>query len=289
VVDQAGRFVWYELLTTDVPAAAVFYAEVVGWTAKDASIPEMAYTLLGSGDAPVAGLMELPEEGLQLGATPRWVGYVAVDDMDAKAAQICRSGGAILVPPTESNIGRIAVVADPQGATFALVTGLTYGQQHLSELDKPGRVGWHELSAQDRNTIFPFYDELLGWKKADAGADPENLYEVFSAAGQTIGGMFTKASSVAQPCWLYYFNVDDIGAACERVDAGGGRVLQGPIALPDDSWIVRCADPQGALFALQGAWDQKRTGRASASEVAWSARWGGVASQGRVVLHKTKR
>jgi predicted enzyme related to lactoylglutathione lyase len=233
--------------------------------------------------------MELPEEGLRLGATPRWVGYVAVDDVDAKAAQICRLGGAILVAPTDSNIGRIAVVADPQGATFALVTGLTYGQQYLSELDKPGRVGWHELLAQDRTTIFRFYDELLGWQKADAGADPENLYEVFSAGGETIGGMLTKASSVAQPCWLYYFNVDDIGAASERVDANGGRVLQGPIALPDDSWIVRCADPQGALFALQGAWDQNRTGRASASEVAWSAKWGGVASRGRVVLHKTKR
>ena len=78
---------------------------------------------------------------------------------------------------------------------------------------------------------------------------------------------------------------DDIGAAAKRVAAGGGRVLQGPIELPDDSWIVRCADPQGALFALQGAWDRKRTGRASASEVAWSAKWGGVASQGRVVAN----
>src|SRR5262249_44532169 len=156
--------------------------------------------------APVAGLMELPEEGLRLGATPRWVGYVAVDDMDAKAAQIHRLGGAVLVAPTDSNIGRISVVADPQGATFALGTGLTYGQQHPGGLDEPGRVGWHELLAQDRNKIFPFYDELLGWQKAEAGTGPENLYEVFSAAGQTIGGMLTKAPNVP-PCWLYYFNV----------------------------------------------------------------------------------
>src|SRR6516165_4011547 len=103
----------------------------------------------------------------------------------------------------------------------------------------------------------------------------------------TISLLFT--ASFSQPCWLYYFNVDDIGAAAKRVNAGGGRVLQGPIELPDGCWIVRCTDPQGALFALQGAWDQKRTERRSASEVGWSARWGGISSQGRVVLPKTKR
>ncbi|WP_245283912.1 VOC family protein [Bradyrhizobium sp. Cp5.3] len=289
MVDQPGRFAWYELLTTDISGAAAFYGKVVGWAAKDASTPELAYTVLNAGDAPVVGFMGLPEEGLRMGATPRWVGYVAVDDMDAKAAQIRRLGGAILVPPTDSNIGRISVVADPQGATFALVTGLSYGQRQACGLDEPGRVGWHELLAEDRTRIFPFYGALLGWQKASAEADPADMYELISAAGQTIGGMLTKLPSVSQPCWLYYFNVDDIGAAAKRVNAGGGRVLQGPIELPDGCWIVRCADPQGALFALQGAWDQKGAEQPSAAEVNWSARWGGVASQGRLVLHKTKR
>ena len=289
MVDERGRFVWYELLTTDRPSAAAFYAEVVGWAVKDASSPELAYTLLTAGDAPVVGLMDLPEEGLRMGATPRWLGYVSVDDMDARASQIRRLGGAILVSPTDSNIGRIAVVADPQGATFALVTGLTYGQSQPSGLDQPGRVGWHELLAEDRSKVFPFYGELLGWQQASAEADPASVYELFSAAGQTIGGMLTKLPAVSQACWLHYFNVDDVGAAARRVNARGGRVLQGPIELPDDCWIVRCVDPQGALFALQGAWDQKGIERSSAPEVTWSAKWEGIASQGRMVLPKTKR
>jgi predicted enzyme related to lactoylglutathione lyase len=289
LVDQLGRFVWYELLTTDMPAAAAFYADVVGWAVKDASSAELAYALLTAGDAPVVGLMDLPEEGVRMGATPRWLGYVAVDDMDARAAQIRRLGGAILVSPTDSNIGRIAVVADPQGATFALVAGLTYGQSQPSGSNQPGHVGWHELLAEDRSKVFPFYGELLGWQKANAETDPADLYQLFSAGGHTIGGMLTKLPSVSQPCWFHYFNVDDVGAAARRVNAGGGCVLQGPVELPDDCWIVRCADPQGALFALQGAWDQKGIERSSASEVTWSAKWGGIASQGRMVLHKTKR
>jgi predicted enzyme related to lactoylglutathione lyase len=233
--------------------------------------------------------MALPEEGVRMGATPRWLGYVAVDDMDASAAQIRRLGGAILVSPTDSNIGRIAVVADPQGATFALVTGLTYGQSQPSGSDELGRVGWHELLAEDRRGIFPFYGELLGWQQASAGTDPASVYDVFSVAGKTIGGMLTKLPTVPQPCWLHYFNVDDVGAAAGRVNAGGGRVLQGPIELPDDCWIVRCVDPQGALFALQGAWDQKGIARSSAPEVTWSAKWGDIASKGRMVVHKPKR
>ncbi|MFT4117944.1 VOC family protein [Bradyrhizobium sp.] len=289
MADQHGRFVWQELVTTDMPSAAAFYAAVVGWTAKDASRAELAYTLLAAGDAPVAGLMDLPEEGVRMGATPRWIGYVAVDDIDARAAQIRRLGGAVLVAPTDSNIGRIAVVADPQGATFALVNGLIYGGSQSSASDEPGRVGWHELLAEDRGKVFPFYGKLLGWRHGTAGAEPASVYELFAVAGQTIGGMLTKLPSVPQACWLHYFNVADVGAAARQVNAGGGQVLLGPIELSDGCWIVRCADPQGALFALQGAWDQQAIAGSSGAEVRWSAKWGDIASRGRVVLHKIRR
>jgi uncharacterized protein len=288
LVNQPGRFAWYELLTTDVAAAGGFYGKVVGWAEQDVSTSELTYTVLTASDAAVVGLMNLPEEGLRSGATPRWVGYVAVDDVDAKAAQIRRLGGAILVPPTDSNIGRLSVVADPQTATFALVTGLTYGEQSAGGLDQPGRVGWHELLAQDRNKIFAFYGELFGWQKVDAENEPADLYQLFSVEGQTIGGMLTKLPSVPHPCWLHYFNVEDIGAAAKRVNAGGGRILQGPIQLPDGGGMVRCADPQGALFALQGAWDQKGTEQRAISEIGWSTSWGGIASRGRMVLPKPK-
>ncbi|OAF09976.1 glyoxalase [Bradyrhizobium centrolobii] len=289
MVDQLGHFAWYELITTDVAAAGAFYGKVVGWDVKDASTAGLAYTLVTAGDAAVGGLMDLPDEGRRLGATPRWVGYVAVDDVDATAARIGHLGGTVLVPPTDSNIGRISIVADPQEATFALVAGPIYGQLKPSGLDEPRRVGWHELLAADRNVVFDFYRELFGWQKAHAETDPADFYQLFAARGQIIGGMFTKLPSVSQPFWLFYFNVDDIGAAAKRVNAGGGKILQGPIELPDGSWIARCVDPQGALFALQGARGPKHTNRPSAAEVGWSAKWGDVASRGRMVLPRPKR
>ena len=288
MVGQPRCFAWYELLTTDVAAAGAFYGDVVGWDVKDASSTGLVYTVLSTGDTPVCGLLDIPEEGLRLGAMPRWTGYVVVDDIDMTAVQIRRLGGAVFVPPTDSNIGRISIVADPQTAMFGLVAGLTYGQQQSSALDELGRVGWHELLAEDRRKAFDFYGELFGWQRASAEIDAADFYELFSAGGQTIGGMLTKLPSVSQPCWLYYFNVDDIDAAAQRVRAGGGSLLQGPIELPDSCWIARCADPQGALFALQGS-RGRQSNEPAGSEVSWSTGWGGVASRGRLVLPESKR
>ena len=275
MVDYPGRFVWYELITTDMAGAKAFYTNVVGWGAQDASTSDLAYTLFISEGTPVGGLMDLPEEARKMGATPRWMGYVSVNDVDATADRIKRLGGAVYVPPTDSNIGRIAVVADPQTATLGLVKGLKPAQQQPADPGKPGRVGWHELLAADWEKAFAFYGELFGWQKAGADGGPTDAYQMFSAGGPTIGGMFTKRSEDPVPFWLYYFNVGDIDAAAERVKAGGGQVFEGPLELPSGNWIARCRDPQGAAFALQG--------KRSQDGIGWSTEWDGISSRGRLV------
>ena len=65
MVEQSAVFAWYELLTTDLPAAQSFYGKVVGWDVRDASSSEFAYRLCSIGGTPVAGLMELPLDGLK--------------------------------------------------------------------------------------------------------------------------------------------------------------------------------------------------------------------------------
>src|SRR5260370_13877764 len=146
MVDYHGRFTWYELMTTDVAAAKAFYAEVVGWGTQDASTPELAYTLFTTGRASVSGLMDLPEEARKMGATPRWMGYVGVDDVDVTADRIKRLGGAVYVPPTSTNIRRISVVADPQTATLALIEGPKKpARRQPPTLDMPAHVDCHKL------------------------------------------------------------------------------------------------------------------------------------------------
>jgi len=284
MVDRQGCFVWYELLTTDVAAAKAFYRDVIGWESQDATTPAFTYSLFMSSSGAVAGLMDLPEEGRRMGATPRWVGYVAVDDIDATADRVRKLGGRIYVPPTDSNIGRLSIVADAQAADFALVDGLK-PERRATAPDAPGHVGWHELLAADGASAFAFYAELFGWKKAEAVGPKSAVesYQLFAADGVTMGGIFTKFARERVPFWLYYFNVADVAQAVARVRAGGGKVVQGPTELPDGSWIVRCIDPQDTMFALQGKSSQ-RGAEQPAAEIGWSTKWGDFASRGRMIV-----
>jgi uncharacterized protein len=248
-----GRFIWYELLTTDVEAARVFYTAVVGWGTRDASAPGMPYTLFTAADASVCGLMSLSDDARRMGAVPSWMGYVGVDDVDAMADRVQRLGGVVHVPPTDiPDVSRFSIVADPQMATLALFKGFRAAQEPPSEPRTSGRVGWHELFAADWETAWAFYRELFSWQKADTDTGAMGTYQLFSAGGETIGGMFTKPAAVPVPFWLYYFNVVDIDIAMRQVKAGRGAILNGPIEVPGDRWILQCADPQGAMFALVG-------------------------------------
>jgi len=279
--DDGASFAWYELLTTDAAAARAFYGSVLGWDSRDVSPLAFSYNLFMSGEVPRSGLMELPEEGRRQGATPRWVGYVGVADIDATVGRLRGLGGAVYVPPTSTNIGRIAIVADPQRATFGLIDGLSIDPPPAADFDAPWGVGWHELLAADGRAAFGFYGEVFGWRQAQADRPDPEPYQLFSIGGRTVGGILNKRPHETVAFWLYYFNVDNVDEAMARVTAGGGRIYEGPLELPDGSWIVRCLDPQGATFALQGARSEDGIAKAPAAEYRWTSSWDGISSQGR--------
>ncbi|MBR0895285.1 VOC family protein [Bradyrhizobium tropiciagri] len=279
--DDGASFAWYELLTTDVEGASAFYRSVLGWVTKDASTAALPYRLFMSGELARSGLMELPEEGRRQGATPRWIGYVGVDDVDLVVRRMQERGGAVYVPPTATNIGRVAIVADPQRATFGLLSGSKVARPVADGLDAVGRVGWHELLAADWRKAFGFYSAVFGWRPADGGNAPDETYQMFSAGGLTVGGIFNKRPLEPIAFWLYYFNVDDVDAAIVRVNAGGGQVYEGPLELPSGSWIVRCLDPQGATFALEGARSADSIAKAPAAEYRWTTSYDAFTSKGR--------
>jgi uncharacterized protein len=251
--DTHGQFVWYELLTNDVEAAKAFYTNVVGWGVEDVSMPGMTYMLLTVAGVSVAGLSGLPEAAKIMGLTPRWIGYVGVEDVDAAAKRLEQLGGKVHVPPQNiGDISRFAVVADQEMARFALLQWLKPRREIAVAPRAAGRIGWHELFAMDCEKAFTFYSELCGWQKGVASVGAMGTYQLFAAAGKTIGGILTKPPTIPAPTWLHYFNVGDLDAAIDRVKAGGGQILNGPIEAPDGSWVVQCTDPQGALFALIG-------------------------------------
>ena len=272
-----AHFTWYELFTTDVTAAAAFYRDVVGWDTKDASPSGQRYLQFTADEKiPVAGLMELPEESRKHGARPGWMGYVGVRDVSATAVQIRRLGGTVYVPPTATNIGRISVVADPYAAAFGLIDRQQTAPQQPADDGKLGRIGWHELFAADLQKEVTFYCQLFGWQKADAQYHFTDAYLTLSAGEQVIAGAFKKGPAAPGAYWLFYFNVEDLDVAAERVRAAGGLISCNDEALPSGLWVAHCTDPQGAVFALRGK-------RKQATKVGWSTEWQGFSSRGQIL------
>ena len=244
-----GAFVWYDQMSNDLPGSERFYAKVVGWTLAPNAMNDQRYTLLKAGDAMIGGLMPIPEHAA--GVPPAWMGYVAVDDVAAYADRVKAAGGTIRRGPTEiPNVGTFAIAGDPDGAGFLLFRG-SGGEAPAYDPKGSGHVGWRELNAGDGPKAFAFYSGLFGWTKTQAmPMGPSNVYQLFATKSGQEGAVFTKDADTPNPFWRYYFNVDAIDAAIERVRSAGGKVTGGPHEVPGERWIAQALDPQGAAFAL---------------------------------------
>ncbi|MEX8504676.1 VOC family protein [Leptothrix ochracea] len=251
----ASCFVWYELMAEDAEAAAAFYTRVFGWQASSAG-PGTDYTLLSVGRAPVAGLMTLPPEACAAGAVPSWVGYVAVDDVDAKAAEIAADGGMLRFPGTDMpGVGRFAVITDPAGAPLVLFKpDMNAMRPPPLPPGTPGTVSWHELHGAEAADALAWHGRHFGWQgqgAMDMGA--RGAYQFFSTGeGPALGAMLRRLPEMPRPMWLYYINVESVAAAIERVGAAGGKIIMGPHPVPGGNLIAHGLDPQGVLFAMVG-------------------------------------
>lgn len=245
-----GKFTWYELTNPAPEAAERFYGAVLGWEARDAQVPGMRYSLLSSAGEDIAGLMAPMEGGPQM-----WLGYIAVDDIEAAAAKAEKGGAKPIVPLCPiPGVGRFSILVDPQGASFALI-------QYDEEFPKPripaqgthGHGWWRELHTSDQNAAFDFYSGQFGWGKGDAmDMGPIGVYQLLTPAegGEANGAMFNDRDR--PPFWMFYFWVDDLDAAQEAVLANGGKVVSGPMEVPGGAWVFEARDPQDVTFSLVG-------------------------------------
>jgi predicted enzyme related to lactoylglutathione lyase len=200
------------------------------------------------------GLFQFTEEMKQSGMPPMWVGYVVVPDADEMAERIVAKGGSVHRGPDDiPGVGRFAMVADPGGALFYIMTPLPRDGVLPPRPEGSGPAcGWHELyTAQGQKAAFDFYSDLFGWETlSEMDMGPMGTYRIFGANGERLGGMMDKPEQLPKSVWGFYFTVDGIDSAAERVRDHGGTVRMGPMQVPDGSWVIQCADPQGGIFSL---------------------------------------
>ena len=240
VQTKVGTFIWHENNTTDVETARRFYSELLGWGTEEWP-GEMEYTIVKSGDQGHGGIMAVQGE-----APPHWLGHVFVEDADETARRAEAAGGKILFGPESiPEVGRFALISDPQGAVISAFT--PQGEGEVGE----GVFVWDELHTSDPAAAKSFYGEVFGWsaRDADMGGFP---YTIFKSAGdRDVAGCSELREGEPGPHWLIYIGTSDVDATTARAKELGGTILVEPMDIPNDvGRFSVIQDPAGAVFGL---------------------------------------
>jgi predicted enzyme related to lactoylglutathione lyase len=260
MADPHGSFIWYELMSPDPDASKVFYDAVVGWDIEPQPAGEMDYRMVRRSDGSNAGgVLRLTEAMTSGGASPAWLGYVAVNDVDATLAAFEAEGGRVHMPATDMpGIGRMAMVADPQGASLYLMKpapppGQPDATSDVFSVDRPQHVRWNELATSDDAKALDFYQRHFGWQ-ADGEMPMGELgtYRFVSRAGVMIGAVMPLMPGMPASNWSFYFGVADIDRGADAIRRGGGTVNVEPMQIPGGEYSLSAIDPHGAHFGLVG-------------------------------------
>jgi predicted enzyme related to lactoylglutathione lyase len=241
-----GTFSWVDLTTTDTAGAKAFYGSIFGWDAED--VGGGVYTMFRLDGSVVAGLGEQQEEDRKAGVPPAWLNYVAVEDADAAVARTTELGGKALTGAFDVfDAGRMAVLADPQGAVFAVwQAGERIGAERVNDI---GCLTNNELATTDVEAARSFYTDLFGWTTEAIDTGPDGPAMATVQNGGSLNGNISDATGGAPPHWRPYFTVESVPDTLEQVTELAGTTLAGPIPIPAGQFAI-VMDPQGATFAL---------------------------------------
>lgn len=233
---EPGTFCWVDLSTEDLQTAIDFYTSLFGWTSDLEPTPSGgAFAAFTIGRRRVAGGFG--------GKRTEWLSYVSVEDVEASATRADDLGGDVIAGPRDvDGLGRVAYLADPQGARFGLwQPGSIHGAEVVNE---PGTLTWNDLVCASPEAAKEFYGSLFGWAFRDG--DP-GVYSVIVNGERTNGGILTVEDTPAH--WRPYFIVESADAAAARIEELGGQVLLGPQDVPAGR-ICAALDPPGAIFSV---------------------------------------
>lgn len=247
---HVGKVIFVELVTPDLAAAKRFYGGLFGWTFRDIDANGTPYAEATLNGDPVGGLLQrtIPA-GEQ--RQPAWLSYFAVRDVDAAEHAAQQQGAKVLYEPHSlPDRGREAVVADPQGAVFAMLASSSGDPPDL--LADPGEWIWTSLITSDPDTDTAFYQTLFGYDVFELPAEGGAQHLMLATDGYaraSVNPLPANRPNV-HPRWLNYVRVENTAASVAKAVALGGRVLVAPRLEPDGGTVALVADPLGAPFGL---------------------------------------
>lgn len=265
----AGVPCWVDTTQPDPEAAVAFYGDLFGWEFEDMMPPGSPgpYLVARIRGGDVAAVTR-PSE--QAAGVATWNTYIAVDSADEASAKVRDAGGEVLVGPFDvMDAGRMAVIADPEGA----ILSVWEAKRHFGArvVNEHGAVNFNGLHTNDLGAAKRFYGAVFGWRTLplDGGAEMWTLpgygdeleREQPGRREQTVSfgvpaefldvvaniSPVAPGQSGAQPHWDVTFGADDADLIAARATELGGTVIVAPMDVP---WarMTMIADPQGATF-----------------------------------------
>lgn len=246
---NTGRFVWHELHTSDRAKAQKFYAALLPWQNEDVSMgPGEQYGLVKMNGKDFAGITKSKAPA---NVPPHWIAYLHVEDVDASTKKAKELGGSVKMEPMEiPNVGRFSVVADPQGAVFALYK---HAKPYEAEPETPpvGAFCWDELMTSDPVAAVKFYSGLFGYTVEEHDMGPMGTYRILKRGDrQTAGVMKTPPGAPPQPHWLSYLAVKSVDDTTRNAKELGANVVMQPMDIPNVGRFSVVLDPTGAAIAF---------------------------------------
>jgi uncharacterized protein len=240
VTTSVGKFVWHEQVSSDPKQARDFYTQLFGWGTEVFKPGEIDYTMISSGGQTHGGFSKAMEGA----PPPHWLSHVHVENVEETIEKAKSAGGKLAAGPFEmGEVGRIAILADPQGAYISV---------YQPEQDGPVAEGvfvWDELGTTDVDDAQRFYEQVFGWTTADMGSEYGG-YKVFNRGDTGIAGVMTLPDTSMPPYWQPYVAVEDPDRTTEKAKELGASALMEPMDVPKVGRLAVLRDPQGATFGI---------------------------------------
>lgn len=243
VETKVGRFVWHDHMSGDPDAARRFYTELFGWDYEMYDAGNWQYPMIKANGTTHGGF-----GSSQGGAPPHWLGHISVDDVDAAAGRVEAAGGSIVAPAMDiPDVGRMVVIADPQGAVVSL-----YSSVSDDFTPSEGVFVWDELLTTDVEAAKRFYSEVVGWETRDMEMGPNGVYTLFSLGGADRAGCMPRPENAEAmpPNWLTYLGTGDVDGTTAKAKELGATILMEPFDVMTVGRLSIIGDPTGAVVGL---------------------------------------
>jgi predicted enzyme related to lactoylglutathione lyase len=246
---HVGKVVFVELVTPDIVAAERFYGQMFGWKFLDEQHGKHVFSHAFVNNRPIAALVQKPlpvNEDRQ----SAWLSFMSVADVDAAEKEAVAHGGKVLHEAhTLPDRGREAVLADPQGAAFAVLASSSGDPEDA--IAEPGEWIWSSLATSDPENGAAFYQSLFDYEVFEQPAGEHSQHLLLATgdfARASVNSLPVKGST--HPHWLNFVRVKDTVSAAQKAVNLGGRILVEPRIDRHGGKIAVIADPAGAPFGL---------------------------------------